>query len=218
MSKIKDFFIELFSFSKIGALFLFLLVSVDFVFIIIHCLNMYGIIGRNPLFFIGNEEGYSDVFQYIKEFWIFILLGVLFIKNRGFMIFIWLMFFLYILLDDSLTIHETVGEWLANYFQIQPRYNLRPVDFGELIVSFCVGSSFMIFLILGYLKSNQTLKKISIHIFILLLLLIFFGVFVDIIHIYFNDNHKLGLIEDGGEMLVISIITAYIFNIDLNKS
>jgi hypothetical protein len=218
MSKIKDFFIELFSFSKIGALFLFLLVSVDFVFIIIHCLNMYGIIGRNPLFFIGNEEGYSDVFQYIKEFWIFILLGVLFIKNRGFMIFIWLMFFLYILLDDSLTIHETLGEYLANYFEIKPRFNLRAVDFGELMVSFIAGITFLMFFILGYNKAKIKDKIVSQHLFVLFIILVFFGVFVDMIHIYFESNHKLGLIEDGGEMLTISLITSYVFNLTKSDS
>jgi hypothetical protein len=122
------------------------------------------------------------------------------------------------LLDDSLTIHETLGEYLANYFEIKPRFNLRAVDFGELMVSFIAGITFLMFFILGYNKAKIKDKIVSQHLFVLFIILVFFGVFVDMIHIYFESNHKLGLIEDGGEMLTISLITSYVFNLTKSDS
>ncbi len=211
--KIKPYVISLLDLKNYHNRLFILLISADLIFIIIHCLNIYGLIERNNLYSIVNEHGYSEIFQYLKEFWVFIILFHLFVKKRSVTLLIWAFLFLYVLLDDSLTIHETLGEYLANYFEIKPRFNLRSVDFGELLVSFTVGCSFMVLLLLTYLRSKYNFQKISQHLFTFLLALAFFGIFIDMLHVFFDDNHKLGLIEDGGEMLVMSIITAYVFKL-----
>ncbi|OEK08593.1 hypothetical protein A8C32_03850 [Flavivirga aquatica] len=176
-------------------------------------MNMYGVIERNNLYFIEDDNSYSEVFQYIKELWIFLILIFIAVKKKIFPYVIWSLLFLYLLFDDSLSLHENIGEYLSNYFEIQSGLGIRSVDFGELIVSFSVGISFTFFLVLGYLKSNKTIKKVFQHLSIFILLLAFFGVFIDILHVFFNDNNKLGLFEDGGEMIVMSIILAYVFNL-----
>ena len=210
---LKLFFTSLIDSKNYHTLLLILLLSADFVFIAVHCLNIYGVIGRNNLYSIVNENGYSEIFQYLKEFWVFIIMFHLFIKKKSISFLIWSLLFLYILLDDSLTIHETLGEYLAKYFDLKPRFKLRGEDYGELIVSFIVGGCFIVALILAYLKSKTNIQKISQHLFTFLLVLAFFGIFLDMIHVFYNDNHKLGLLEDGGEMLVMSFIMAYTFNL-----
>jgi hypothetical protein len=167
----------------------------------------------NSLYSIENDQGYSEIFQYIKEFWIFIIFLILSIKKKHLVYIIWSLLFLYLLLDDSFSIHEIFGEYMANCLRIKPEINLRAVDFGELIVSFGIGFIFVISLIIAHYKVSIKAKKESIHIFMLLLFLVFFGIFIDMLHIFFHDDWKLGLIEDGGEMISMSLITAFTFNL-----
>ena len=54
--------------------------------------------------------------------------------------------------------------------------------------------------------------------FFLLIILAFFGIFVDMFHVAFPWGKSiLGLIEDGGEMIVISITVWYAFGIETSQ-
>jgi len=222
LKKFKNDILDLLSIKEFNIPMLILLILTDLIFIIIHCLFTFSMndfdylitVDKNYLYSIENDQGYSEIFQYIKEFWILLLLLFLSFKKKHLIYFIWSLLFFYLLLDDSLSIHEEIGEYLANYFNIETRYNLRAVDFGELLVSFGVGVSFLSFLSFTYFRAVNDVRKFSVHIFILLLFLVFFGVFIDMLHTFLGDDWKLGLIEDGGEMIAMSLITAYIFNIN----
>ncbi len=49
-----------------------------------------------------------------------------------------------------------------------------------------------------------------------ILLLAFFGVFFDMVHVAIPWGESLwGIIEDGGEMLTMSIIVWYVFNLKI---
>ncbi|MGZ0017106.1 hypothetical protein [Yeosuana sp. AK3] len=217
----KDYFFELFNSKKFNIKLLALLLSADLMFIVFHCLYVYSLnnsnhifmFNMNSLYSIESDQGYSEIFQYIKEFWIFIIFLVLSIKKKKSVYLIWSLLFLYLLLDDSFSIHEIFGEYLSKYLNIKPEINLRAVDFGELIVSFGIVFIFIISLIIAHYKVSIKAKKESIHIFILLLFLVFFGIFVDMLHVFFHDDWKLGLTEDGGEMIAMSLITAFVFNL-----
>jgi len=207
-------FINAKAFFKEKSSFLFILISTDIIFIVLHTLYVYGIIDGNSNYSLEKDFGYSEIFQYSKEYWSFLLLIFVFVDKRKLVYLIWSAFFLYLLLDDSLSIHENVGEYLANYFNIQPNFNLRAVDFGEILVSFLVGFCFLILFLFTFLRSEITEKRISKNLIILVFVLAFFGVFVDLIHIALPfQKNKMAVIEDGGEMFVMSIIIWYIFNI-----
>ncbi len=193
---------------------LFILISTDLIFIALHILYVYGIIDGNSNFSLEKDFGYSEIFQYIKEYWSFLLLFLVFMDKRKLTYLIWSAFFLYLLLDDFLCIHESVGEYLANYFNIQPKFNLRAVDFGEILVSFLVGLVFVILFLFTYIKEKIEEKIMTRNLVVLVFALAFFGVFIDLLHIAlpFGEN-KLAVIEDGGEMFVMSIIIWCIFNL-----
>jgi hypothetical protein len=193
--------------------FLFLLLIADLSFMLIHIVYKMDLIS-NSLFSIEKDHGYAEVYQYIKEFWIVVLLFITAIKRTHIIYFAWSSLFMYLLLDDSLQIHEKFGSYVVNYFNYQPMFSLRAQDFGELSVSMLFGFLLFTFIGISYLLSDHIAKKISKHLFILVMSLAFFGVLVDMLHIAIPWGKSIfGLIEDGGEMLIMSIIVWYTFDL-----
>ena len=191
-----------------------LLFSADLVFILVHVVYLHGWLW-NPLFSIEMDRGYAEVYQYIKEYWIVLLLFILAIKTKQGIYLAWSALFMYLLLDDSLEIHEKLGEYLAGYFDFQPGLNLHAHDFGELAVSILFGSILFLTVGFAYVHCKRVQKKVSRRLFILVLLLAFFGVVVDMLHVALPWRESvLGIIEDGGEMLIMSIIVSYVFYLE----
>ncbi len=191
---------------------LILLLLTDLALILIHIYKM-PFLGPTP-FNIEKDRGYAELFQYFKEYWIVLLLFIIAIKRTHIIYFAWSILFTYLLFDDSLQIHEKLGYYLANYFDLQPRFNLRAVDFGELGVSFFSGLILFSFIGWAYLRSDSAAKQISKHLFILVLFMAFFGILVDMMHIAIPWGKSMwGLIEDGGEMIIMSIIVWYVFDL-----
>jgi hypothetical protein len=127
--------------------------------------------------------------------------------------FAWALLFLYFLLDDSLQFHENFGAYLVEYFNFKPNFGLRAQDFGELTTSFFAGLILFSLILINYYYSDPKEKNITHNIFKLVLLLAFFGVFLDVLHIAIPSVKGLATIEDGGEMIVMSLILAYVFNL-----
>jgi len=199
-----------FHIEKVGSKILFLLLLADFAFMLLHIIHTIGLVS-NDIYSIDTDGGYAEMFQYIKEFWIVIILFIFAIRRKHIIYFAWSSLFIYFLLDDSLRIHESFGIYLAKYFEFQPMFQLRAQDFGELIVSILFGFLLFTFIGVSYLLSDNVAKRISKHIFILVISLVFFGVIVDMLHPIIPRGGSL--IEDGGEMLVMSIIVWYVFNL-----
>ena len=140
-------------------------------------------LGCDPfLFSLQADLGLSETFQYVKEVWIVILLVMVAIGQRKWVYGSWACLFLYLLLDDSLQIHENLGVCLAEHFTLEPLLGLRARDFGEIAVS------------------------------------AFFGIFVDMLHVALPDVPGLAVLEDGGEMVVMSLIVWYVFNLEWARS
>ncbi|PVV10335.1 MAG: hypothetical protein B6D82_12620 [gamma proteobacterium symbiont of Ctena orbiculata] len=200
-------------FKKGSTKLLILLLLADLAFIVVHIIFEL-FLKSNTLFSINRDLGYAEVYQYIKEFWILVLLFVLAVKSKRLIYFSWSVLFLYLLLDDSLQLHENIGSYLANHHQLQPVFRLRAQDLGELMVFVSVG--FLLFSFVGgaYFYSDDSGKEISKHLFILVISLAFFGGLVDMLHIAVSFGKPVfALIEDGGEMIIMSIIVWYVFDI-----
>ena len=201
-----------FNIEKEATKFLILLLLADCAFILVHGVYVMHWIS-NSLYSIERNSGYAEIYQYIKEFWIVVLLFITALKRSHIIYFSWSLLFMYLLLDDSLQIHEKFGHYLVNYFDFQPMFHLQAQDLGELSVSMFFGFLLFTFIGVSYFFGSHIAKKISKHLFILVMSLAFFGVFVDMLHAAIPWGKSiLGLIEDGGEMLIMSIIVWYVFD------
>lgn len=75
---------------------LFLCLATDAGFILVHIsYRQLGLLD-NPLFSIEDDRGYAEVFQYIKEYWTVLLLGLTALQKRSLLYLSWASFFLYV--------------------------------------------------------------------------------------------------------------------------
>lgn len=194
--------------------FLFMLISVDVVFIILDIANRFSGFISHKYLPLNVDHGYPEIYQYIKEFWIVILFFLYFLKHRTGIYFTFTLLFGYLLLDDALLIHEALGELFTNRFGLQPVFGLRGQDLGELVVFGIIGFVFLSLIVFGYFRSSDNDRGIVRNLLAMILVMTFFGVAVDMVHRLFHDTSLewfWAVAEDGGEMLVMSVILWYVY-------
>jgi hypothetical protein len=199
------------------SLFLLLLLFADFVFIALHSINFLSTRLNNPSFSIEKDGSYPELYQYFKWFLIIVLLIQVSVMRKSLSYIAWVLVFTYFLCDDALEIHETIGNHIARKFSLTPPFGLRRLDLGELAVSAIAAIILLSFVIQAYRHGSSAFKKMSRDMLLLIIALVFFGVVVDMVHIAIQSDWKvkfiLGVIEDGGEMLVASLMLWYVFQL-----
>lgn len=199
--------------------FLILLITLDLVFIVIHYINALTPLLNSDKFSIGIDNGYAEIFQYMK-FASVIMFLFLIIKKTGTKSYLaWILIFAYMLVDDSVRIHDRFGSYIAMNLDFSPPFGLRLLDIGELVVSAIAGLILVPVIVFSYIKGTTLFKKNSENLIVLLCLMVFFGIGMDMIHMMIIDkvpdnllrgvNSILGLLEDGGEMIAASLILWY---------
>ena len=181
----------------------------------LHSLRSLGYLS-DPNFSVTKNFGYGESFQYLKAGFVaacFIWLAAKFKKP---LFYCWTAVFSYILLDDSLEVHEWLGYKISETFDpLLPFIGLGSTA-GELVAFGLFGALLFIPLFYFYYKSDsRNLKVFSQDLFILFCGLTFFGIAVDLLHDFARTgsvlNGLLGLIEDGGEMIIMSCIVWYVW-------
>jgi hypothetical protein len=188
----------------------------DFAFIVFHFLYEYSALSKNALFNISRDGGYAEAFQYMKEYWSIGLLIFLAIQTRSRLYLSWSSLFCYLLIDDSLNIHEKLGSFIAEKLAFSALFRLRAVDFGELLVSGVSGLFFLTLIAIAYYLGDSFFRRASKKLIMMLLVLAFFGVVVDMLHVVFKFSRfepLFSVLEDGGEMVVMSVMLCFIFSL-----
>jgi glucan phosphoethanolaminetransferase (alkaline phosphatase superfamily) len=125
--------------------------------------------------------------------------------------------FFYLLFDDSFEFHENFGATIAEFLNLQPAFGLRAVDFGELAVSAIAGALLMAALLVAFLLSDKTARRVARSIMAMIVVLVFFGVFLDMLDVLIESmggSIIVRTIEEGGELIVMSVITWFTFSLD----
>ncbi|MEE8224995.1 MAG: hypothetical protein V3R42_04680 [candidate division NC10 bacterium] len=193
---------------------LILLLSADCLLIVLHIGHISTGYFADPNYSILRQRGFGEVFQYVKQYWIGLLFLYLAITRRSPLYFSWALLFGYLLIDDSFAVHERLGIKISSYMNFSPALRLRAQDFGELAVYAFFGLFFLALTGITYYFSDSSVRRSCRPLFLLLLALVFFGVGMDLFHIMVRSpvwDHILGTIEDGGEMLVMSVIVWFVF-------
>ncbi len=162
------------------------------------------------------DGSYPEFFQYMKFFWCGLISFFHTARTRqiGFA-FLGILFW-YLLLDDMQKFHESAGSDIAKMLSLEPLFWLRLQDYGELIYAAIVGIPvFAIFAIL-IATSQGNNRSQFVTVAALIVALGVFGVFVDLFHsaigsVNRNVKFTFGTIEDGGEMLVTSLVLSYLY-------
>lgn len=166
---------------------------------------------------LTKDGSWAEFFQYLKYLFVLVFVVHLMYSKKKFFYLSWFLLFLFFLFDDALSLHEKVGEIFAKEVDFQPMLGLRKVDFGELAFVLVIGLAILSVFIITYFKGGPVYRKRTIDMLILLALMIFFGVGFDLLHVALGEDDRvsfiLGLIEDGGEMVTMSIIVWYVFRL-----
>jgi hypothetical protein len=201
-------------FLSAGYLFALLLFCADAVFISIHLFNIYAD-RPDPIYSLGRERGYAELFQYLKLFWLALLFAIL-AHHRKQMVHVgWMTLFAAILIDDSFALHERYGLRLAETLGLEPALGLRARDIGELLFLAAAGAALVAALGLTLLAADPADRQFSMRLGRLVALLAFFGVIADAAHSVALGtwaDTPAGVFEDGGEMVMVSLILGFVFS------
>lgn len=191
---------------------LIMLVSVDLVLLVLYA--MYGFkLVSDPKFGLIEDWSYGEVYQYIKEIWIILLIGFTAWSRQSFRYAVWIPVFLFLLLDDSCQLHERAGQFLAESFQLPTFGAFRAQDSGELLYAAGAGLVVLLGVALSFRHVTADYRKWATKLIYLLLGLVFFGVVVDMLQFesYWIVEKGIGAVEDGGEQLVMSCIVWFVY-------
>lgn len=200
---------------------LILLVIVDLLFIGMHVVHVWSPWLKSLMYSLERDSGLAEQYQYIKHIWVAACFAILFLRQRAFTFAGWSLFFAYLFVDDALQVHESMGTVLSDAFGFEPMFGLRAKDFGEIAVAATVGVAACVFAWLTFRRGREASRNVSADVLCLLVALGLFGVFFDTLHTitYFRlpaVSPVFALIEDGGEMLVVSLTVAYAFDVLAN--
>lgn len=202
--------------NKVG-FFVLLLISADTAFVILHLVHELSPFLCNSNYSLETDRGYSEIFQYVKTYWIIIMLAVLWRRTRESVYFAWMLLYSYLLCDDSFHIHERAGGAIAGYWGYESALGLRAQDFGELTVSGVFGLAFLVLIVITFLWSTRDARNASKDLTLLFGVIVFFGVIIDMLRsIVGGDGYGevvFGVVEDGGEMFAMSAVFWYVLNL-----
>jgi hypothetical protein len=187
---------------------LVILLSVNALLITLGALRSYTSIHlfNYAVYNIGYDHGYGEIFLYAQELLIIVMLLFLAVNRRVALYYGWALLFCFFLIDDAFRVHEYFGETIARDYNLQPLLGLRSIDFGELVSTGVFGISLVLLVLIMWRQCRDSeALGFSRFMFLFILGLGFFGVFVDMFDVVF-DFRIFSLIEDGGEMIVMSLI------------
>jgi hypothetical protein len=189
---------------------------VDLMFMGAHALHSWSPWLKSGKFSIERDHGFAELFQYLKQLLLALGLLAVSLRTRGWVFAGWAMFFGFLLLDDMFQVHERVGRRFGSELGIPAMFGLRTDDYGEIAYAAILGLGLVVFVTLALRHGDALARRFSADLLCLLVALALFAVLFDTLHTmaYFRAPMlaaPLALLEDGGEMLVLSLITIYAF-------
>lgn len=205
---------------RVAAAVLVCLLAIDMVFMALHVLQILLLEpGADPSSFLadprmslGTDGGYAEWYGYAKQISSVVVLVLIYRRVRGPAYVAWALTVLVVFVDDFFLVHETLGGEIAERLGLGPAFGLRGQDFGELITWAILGVCLLVVLVIAHRRSAPEVRRDSRVLAALLLALGFFGVVVDMLHIKATGRLErfMGLSEDGGELVVLSVVAAFV--------
>jgi len=200
------------------ALPLVFLVAADFVFITLHVVHILGIVGaisENANFAIDRDRGYAEVYEYIKMFWIALGLGGLAWRQRQALYGLGGLLFAFLAVDNIMELHEQLGAWSADAFALEAGARVLGSDMVQIAYWGGIGAATLLVGWRLYRQADPPAQRLGQRFLLGLVGLAVFGVAVDTLHsivrlatgsVFWDE--LLAVVEDGGELVVISWICA----------
>ena len=191
---------------------LVILLGLDLLFIAIHLAYSLPRCTFNSLLQIDVDGGYAEMYQYAKEAAVALLLLLAALRKRSRHLAAWSLLFLFSFLDDALQFHEAIGRLLVGGMGAAVSDARVFQSLSEVVVLGVFGTVLLGIAGLTYRRADAEVRRHGWHLLALFAGLAFFGVLGDLVQgatTYRMARHALALFEDGGEILVLTVIVVY---------
>jgi hypothetical protein len=173
---------------------------------------------------ITEDWALPEIYGYVEWSVIIVSLLWLTVRESWFAPFRWAIVFLIVLIDDTMQVHETLGGKLAELLPFPAFLQSHAQDIGELMVFGTMGLLAVALTAPLFFSSDLYTRAISKRFGMIILFLVFFGVFLDFVHQLISGftygtfvgkflPQIFAVLEDGGEMIVASFATAYVLTL-----
>lgn len=181
-----------------------IMLATDLVFLAIHAAHVRFDVPGSGLWLISRDRGFPELFQYLKEAAVVALMLRHVRRSASPVYLAWAALFTYLLLDDSLKIHETLGDDLAGRFGFGTAFGIEARDLGQILVSATAGAILFGLVAITAVRDRSPARRLTVRLVAIIAALAFFGVVTDVI----DAIDLFGLVEDGGEMIAMSFAVA----------
>jgi hypothetical protein len=186
--------------------------AVDSVFMVLYVVHARS--GRLPdgLFSLDVERSLAAWYQFGKIAAVCVALAVLAARLRSAVIVLWTGIFLYAFVDDFAELHERAGLFAQDRLGLGGVAELSGQDLGQLLFALAVGSGLLAALVYLHARSVDPARRLSLGLLLLAAAFVAFAVGADAVHAALSTwsiGTRLILLEEGGELLVMSVFLAY---------
>lgn len=132
----------------------------------------------------------------------------------------WGLLFLFIVLDDSLQYHESVGRLLVAGLDLPAFQGMRPQDTGELIAWAAAAVVLLPAIAVFHWQSPPAVRRHSVVLLACFTALVMCAVVFDMVHMVLSRTllaGAIGFLEDGGELIAMACACAYAFGLMLQN-
>ncbi len=157
------------------------------------------------------DRSYPEQFQYLLAGLTVVVLLALYSLRRALTYLGWTLAFLFILVDDSFSLHERFTEMFVVATGPYPVLGLETEVYAASILWGVVGLGLLVVLALGY-RRDKASRAFSRRLGYLLVALFICGGVLDALHLLADGTNvgrpvtfALGTLEDGGELIVMSL-------------
>lgn len=199
------------------------LAAVDAVFIALSLLRSvldetaYAPLLQDERLYVAHDGGYAEWFQYAKAGFCALVLLRLFARDRSLTLLGWALVFAFVLADDALSLHEAFGDALLASASLPAVLGLSGRLYAEPLFWALVGVPLAGLVGVGYRRDPST-RPLTRRLLLLFAALFFFAGALDALHAALEADYAAAryavfvttLLEDGGEMLVLSLTVAYL--------
>lgn len=199
-----------------GRVLLWLLLAADVAFVGLHVLSIQLTRWARRELVIHVDGSIPEHFQFVKLGWAAILALLLARYFRGWAFVAWGALLAYIVVDDFFMVHEWAGRELAARTGGASVLGLPAEAVGEVVPPALAVLVTAPFILWGAWRSQGEERRVSRRLLGLVALLAAFGVVLDFVHTALGEapgqTWKIwGLVEDGGELVIASLILAHVF-------
>jgi len=164
---------------------------------------------------IDRDWSAGETLSYVKWVLMALVFSLAYMRKRETMFLSLVIAVLILLADDSMQLHETYGPNVVQALRLYDIFGSAASTVGPLFVWAALGVGVLTSVLIGWRTASRELKRALYPVFGLFFAVVFFAVGIDAVHELVTVpkviQGVLGIVEDGGEMLVMTALLRYVW-------